>query len=165
LQHVFQSRSEALQFQTCLALSQEFDDVPAWLFLIEQTQSKEPLRAASAQSRLAGLAQTGKPASADLIGQLRPLLASDTLQLRWGAAKVLGTHSGRDVIDSLLPLIADKEQSVADEACRAIVKQKDGALARDILAMVGKNHADPDVRSKATQLLAQLNLRSIAEMK
>jgi hypothetical protein len=63
----------------------------------------------------------------------------------------------------LIPLIVDKEQSVAEEAGRGIVKQKDAARARELLALSAKGHADATVRDKATKLLAQLNQQSSRE--
>jgi HEAT repeat protein len=165
LRQAFAGRSEAIKFQSCLALSQEFDDPEAWLFLIEQTQSQEPLRAASAQSRLAGLPYAGKQASENLVASLQMLLDSPKLSLRWGAVKVLGTHSGENVVETLIPLIVDKEQSVADEASRGIVKQKDADLARERLATVARDHADAAVRDQAVKLIAQLNKQSSPEKK
>lgn len=163
LRQLFENRGESLRFQSSLALSQEFDAPDAWLFLIEQTQSKEPLRAASAQSRLAGLPYSGKPASEDLVASLNPLLDSPKLSLRWGAVKVLGTHAGENVIEHLIPLIVDKEQSVADEASRGILKQKDAARARELLDFLAKSHAEAAVRDKAATLLAQLTKQSSPE--
>jgi HEAT repeat protein len=161
LRQVFTGRNDSLRFQSSLPLSQEFDDPRAWLYLIEQTQSKEPLRAASAQSRLAGLSPSGKLASDELLAALRPLLGSDKLPMRWGAVKVIGTHAGENVVLVLLPLIADKEQSIADEASRGIMKQKDAVLARQLLASAVRDHSSEAVRAKAAILLAQIDKRTM----
>jgi HEAT repeat protein len=156
LVRVFTNRSEALKFQCCLVLTQEFDDPAAWLFLIEQTQSKEPLRAASAQSRLAGLSYSGRPAQKELIEKLQPQLASPALARRWGAAKVLGIHAGGEIVEILIPLLADKEQSVADVARRGILSQGDKRVTRELLKDAARTHSDPAVRSAAAALSKEL---------
>lgn len=157
LVRVFSERSDPLKFQSCLMLTQEFDDPQAWLFLIEQTQSKEPLRAASAQSRLAGLAYSGQPASQELIDTLVPQLASPALAQRWGAAKVLGIHAGREVVVCLVPLLADKEQSVRQEVRRSLLKQSDRSLVREVVQREVALRDDEQARQEFHALLKEID--------
>jgi HEAT repeat protein len=120
---IFAQRDDALKFQATMPLIHDFDAPEAWVHLIRETQSKAPLRAASALSSLADAKFTGRQASDELITQLRPLLDSPTLSLRWGATKALGTHAGENVVELLVPLLGDKQQSVVEEASRGLLKQ------------------------------------------
>ena len=156
LASVFTERSDPLKFQSCLMLTQEFDDPQAWLFLIEQTQSKEPLRAASAQSRLAGLSHSGRPATPELIDKLQPQLASPALAQRWGAAKVLGIHTGDEVIIRLVPLLADKEQSVRQEVRRLLLKQSNWSLVRELVQREAAHSKEEGTRKELQELLKAL---------
>jgi hypothetical protein len=156
LRAIFSKRSDALKFQVCTPLIQEFDDPEAWLHLIEQTQSKEPLRSASALSSLADAKHSGRVAPEELLTKLAKPLSSPTLSLRWGATKALGTHSGDAVIERLIPLLGDAEQSVYDEAQRCLLKQSDKALVRQQLAAARDAHASEQVRQRAADLLKKL---------
>jgi HEAT repeat protein len=157
LRNVFDRRSEALKFQSCLALTQDFDEPDAWHYLILQTQSKEPLRAASALARLADASHSGRAASSQLLEKIDPHLRSPQLHVRWGAAKVIGMHAGQEVIERLIPLLADAEQSVVDEVRRALAKQADKPLVRRLVAQAAADHADPMVRTRCNELLAKLS--------
>ena len=152
---ILRERDAALKFQVCLPLIQEFDEPSAWSYVIEQTQSKEPLRAASALSTLADAKHSGRSATPELIKALSPHLASPTLSLRWGAVKALGTHSGDDVIDLLLPLLADSQNSVCEEVQRCLLKQPDQQLLHHRLkvAIEGSNDA---LSTNAAEFLAKL---------
>jgi hypothetical protein len=156
LRSIFVKRSEALKFQVCTPLIQEFDDPDAWLHLIDQTQSKEPLRSASALSSLADAKHSGRVASEELLTKLVKPLASPTLSLRWGATKALGTHSGDAVVERLILLLGDAEQSVYDEAKRCLLKQADKALVRQQLAAASEKHPSGDVQKRAAELLKKL---------
>jgi len=158
MRSIFDQRDEALKFQVCVPLIQEFDDPQAWVFLIEQTQSKTPLRSASALSSLADAKHSGREPSAELLERLAGPLASPTLALRWGATKALGTHAGQTVIERLIPLLADAEQSVRDEAARCLVKQTDKSLLGAQLAAAAAEHASEQVRGRAAALLKKLAL-------
>jgi hypothetical protein len=156
MQAIFDKRDESLKFQVCVPLIQEFDDSHAWVFLIEQTQSQAPLRSASALSSLADAKYTGREPSADLLEKLAGPLSSPTLALRWGATKALGTHAGQVVIERLIPLLADAEQSVRDEAARCLLKQADKTLLRTQLTAAAAAHASERVRERAAALLKKL---------
>lgn len=153
MRSVFDRRDEALKFQVCLPMIQEFDEPDAWVFLVEQTQSKTPLRAASALSALADLKYSGRELSDDLLEKLAGQLASPTLAIRWGATKALGTHSGPPVIERLILLLGDSEQSVRDEAARCLLKQSNAKLVREQLSTAAREHASQSVRERATDLL------------
>ncbi len=153
LRTIFERRDEALKFQVCLPLIQEFDDADAWLHLISETQSKAPLRSAAALSSLADAKHSGREASDELIDKLAGPLASPTLSLRWGATKALGTHSGTAVIERLVPLLADSEHSVQDEAKRCLLKQSDRALVRTTIAAAAEHLKNEHFRKSAMELL------------
>jgi HEAT repeat protein len=154
---IFERGDEALKFQVSLPLIQEFDEADAWLHLIRETQSKAPLRSAAALSSLADAKHTGREASRELIDKLTGLLDSPTLSLRWGATKALGTHDGPAVIDLLIPLLADSEQSVRDEAARCLVKQADKSLvAEQLRAAVSKSDSE-DFRRRSADVLKKLD--------
>ena len=87
LRTIFERRDEALKFQACLPLIQEFDDADAWLYLIDETRSKAPLRSAAALSSLADAKHSGREASTELLDKLAGPLASPTLSLRWARPK------------------------------------------------------------------------------
>jgi hypothetical protein len=157
LRQVFDGRSEPLKFQSCLALTQDFNEPDAWDYLIRQTQSKEPLRAASALARLADSSHSGRPISAELLDKIGPHLASRQLHVRWGAAKVIGMHAGRQVIERLIPLLADAEQSVADEARRGLAKQPDKLLVRKLLASTRESTSDETLRARISELEGKLD--------
>jgi hypothetical protein len=153
LRTIFERRDEALQFQVCLPLIQEFDDADAWLHLIHETQSKAPLRSAAALSSLADAKHSGREASRELIDKLAEPLASPTLSLRWGATKAIGTHSGQAVIERLVPLLCDREQSVRDEAKRCLLKQSNQALVRTTIAAAGARLTNEHFRKAAREFL------------
>ena len=156
LRTIFEKRDEKLKFQVSSPLIQEYDDPDAWSYLIEQTQSKEPLRSASALSSLADAKYSGRAASDELLSTLATHLTSPTLSLRWGATKALGTHSGPAVIEQLIPLLGDMEQSVHDEARRCLLKQTDQPLLRKQLTAAAGAHANDHVRQRAAELLKKL---------
>jgi hypothetical protein len=153
LRAVFERRDDALKFQSCLPLVQEFDDPQAWRYVIEQTQSKAPLRAAAALSSLADAKFTGREASPELIAALAEPLASSELSLRWGATKALGTHGGTAVIKRLVALLGDSEPSVRDEATRCLLKQSDKRTVRDELDLASRRSENKDLRRHAAEVL------------
>ena len=155
LNAIFSQRGEALKFQATMPLIHDFDAPEAWVHLIQETQSKAPLRAASALSSLADAKFTGRPATDELITQLRPLLESPTLSLRWGATKVLGTHSGENVCQLLVPLLGDKQQSVVEEASRGLLKQPQiDHVRKHLSATLASDNAQ--VGERAADLLLKL---------
>ncbi|MCI0361170.1 MAG: HEAT repeat domain-containing protein [Planctomycetaceae bacterium] len=153
MRSIFERRSETLKFQVCLPLIQEFDDPQAWAFLIEQAESKTPLRSASALSSLADLKYSGRQASETLLEKLAGHLSSPTLAVRWGATKALGTHAGPAVIERLIPLLADSEQSVREEAARCLLKQSNAKLVREQLSTAAREHPNQRVREHAADVL------------
>ncbi len=157
LRAIFDHRDEALKFQVCLPLVQEFDDADAWLHWINETQSKAPLRSAAALSSLADAKHSGREASSELIDKLAGPLASPTLSLRWGATKALGTHRGAAVIERLIPLLGDSEQSVRDEAARCLLKQADKSTVREQLAAARARHDSAQLRQQAAEALKKLD--------
>ena len=157
LRAIFDTRGEALKFQVCLPLIQEYDDADAWVHLIGETQSKAPLRAAAALSSLADAKYSGREASRELLDKLEQPLASPTLSLRWGATKALGTHGGAGAIERLIPLLADGEQSVRDEAARCLAKQADKALVRERLEATASKSDSDDFRRRAADVLKKLD--------
>jgi HEAT repeat protein len=138
-----------------MPLIHDFDAPEAWVHLIRETQSKAPLRAASALSSLADAKFNGRPATDELTTQLRPLLESPTLSLRWGGTKVLGTHAGENVIELLVPLLGDKQQSVVDEASRCLLKQPEIDHVRKHLS-AALTSSNAQVGERAADLLLKL---------
>jgi HEAT repeat protein len=156
LREIFDKRAEALKFQACLPLVSDYDDADAWLYLLEQTQSREPLRAASALSWISDSKHTGRRAPRELVEKLSPRLASPTLAVRWGAVKALGTHSGEEVVALLIPLLGDAQQSVCDEVRRCLLKQPNERSLRERLTAAAGEHSDAKVRARAKELLDKL---------
>lgn len=156
LKVVFNRRDEPLKFQSCLPLVRDFQDADAWLYVLEQTVSKNAGRVRTALNWIGDTKNCGRPPAPRLFDRLGELLASHATDQRQAAIQVLGTFAGDEVVRRLIDLLADSDASVVRQVDAAVLAQPDRALVQRLLAQAATGSRDPIARERAAQLLNKL---------
>jgi len=156
LRTIFDRREESLKFQACLPLMREFRDPDAWTYVLAQTASADASRVRTAFNWIGDTKNCGQPPDAQLMKQLVPFLEAKSPDLRRAATTVLATFSGQQVIQQLIPLLADSDASVARQADAGLLSQPDRKLVAHMLKEAATQSPQTVVRSRAAELLAKL---------
>jgi len=155
LASIFANQAEALKFQACLPLVRDFHDPAAWLYVLEQTQSKDAGRARTAFNWIGDSGGRGQPPSAALLEKLAPLLLADSADLRRASAQALGSYGGEQVVVRLIPLLGDAEEGVVRQVSASLRAQPDQELVKRLLqGAEAKNEARAQRRVR--ELLSQM---------
>ena len=157
---IFQGEDEPLKFLACAPLLRGFQYPQAVDYLLSQAAGEDRGRQLRAIAVLGDSCSQGKPASPQLLQTLVPLLNSDDYALRRAACSTLAIYSGEEVMQSLLPLLADRLSVVRQEVSRKLLAQPDRQTLRRVLTAAAENDdADEQVRAQAEALLEKLQLR------
>lgn len=156
LRRIFATGSEHLKFRVCFPLMHGFSDPEALRHLMSETKSKDTERARTAIGWIGDSCNYRKPVTDELLATLTPFLKSDNDELRRSAVYALGTYAGEQVVQSLVPLLADKEAIIVSEASYKLLEQPDKAMLKRCLQSAAQNDQDPNIRKKTGELLAKL---------
>ena len=157
LTRIFEGDNETLKFKACFPLMHGHHDRRAVAYLIEQTQSADPVRARRAISWLGDSCNHRKKAYPALLEALVPLLSCKDPVTRRTAADALGTYLGEEVVKQLIPLLADDENIIVMETRQNLLEQKDKVMLRRLLAQAQTESPNPLVRERAAALLKALD--------
>src|SRR5947208_11061427 len=91
LKQVFIGHDESLKFQACLPLIRDYHDTDAWLYVVQQTASKDASRARTAFNWIGDTKNTGEEADSHFVETLAAFLTSDIADQRRAAVQILGT--------------------------------------------------------------------------
>jgi len=155
LRFVFERREEPLKFQACLPLIRDFSDGEAWIYVLEQTASKDAGRVRTALNWIGDTKNCGQSPDAKLFKKLNGFLAAKRADQRRAATQALGTFAGDDVIRRLIGLLADSDLSVAHQADSCLLAQPDRKLVQKLVEEAAAKHADGVVQSRARSLLVK----------
>lgn len=158
LHAIFERGEKPLKFQACLPLIRDFQDPDAWIYVLEQTKSDDANRVRTALNWIGDTKNCGQPPDARLLARLQAALADKATDQRRAAVQVLGTFAGTQVIQPLLPLLADSDDQVARHAHAALLAQPDRELVQRLL---GKT-LGPE-RDGATRLRSDSSAGNIPE--
>ncbi len=153
---IYEGKNDELKFQVCQPLIQAFKYEPAKAFAMEQLTSGDRSRQYQALSWLADFRYSGKPIDPTLLENVKPLLTNTDNNLRRTAARTLGTYAGQEVVESLIPLLADKYASIPRDIQNAFPRQPDKKMVRRLLGDAAENHTDQSVRKAAEELLKRM---------
>jgi HEAT repeat protein len=156
LRTIFEQQAKTLKFQACLPLIRDFHDPQAWVYVLEQTQSKDANRSRTACNWVGDSAGRGAPASAELAAALAPLLKSPSADLRRWTVQALGSYSGDPVVRSLLPLLGDSDESVVRQVGASLRKQPDQNLVKRLVRAANVARSDVAARSLIREVLREL---------
>jgi len=155
LRSIFEQQAEPLKFQACLPLLRDFHDPAAWLYVLEQTQSKDAGRARTAYNWIGDSSGRGQTASAALVEKLSPLLRAESADLRRATAQALGSYSDERIVTRLIPLLSDADEAVARQAGTSLRAQRDQELVKRLLHdAAGKS--DAAAKRRVRDLLSQI---------
>ena len=156
LRQIFAKQSEALKFQACLPLIRDFQDPAAWVYVLEQTQSKDASRARTACNWVGDSAGRSEPAPLGLVQAIAPVLNSPSADLRRWAVQALETYSGEHVIRSLIPLLGDNDESVVRQVGVSLRKQPDQSLVKRLLQAANIGSSKVASRKPVREVLSEL---------
>jgi hypothetical protein len=156
LKHVFDGRDESLKFQACLPLIRDYSDASAWLYVVEQTASKDLNRARTAFNWIGDTKNCGKTAEKGFLTQLAPLLAAPTVEQRRAAVQSLGTFAGQDVVVRLIGMLGDSDASVSQQANACLLAQPDRQLVAQCLESALAKSGDKLVHSRVKDIMSNL---------
>jgi len=157
---IFQGDDEPLKFLACAPLMRGFQYPQAVDYLLSQAAGDDLGRKLRAIAVLGDSCNEGKPATQKLLQTLGPLLNADDYALRRAACSTLAIYSGEEVINSLLPLLADRVSIVRQEVRGRLLAQPDQETLRRVLtAAAESDDSDEQVRAQAEALLEKLQLR------
>lgn len=161
LEKIFESRSEPLKFQACFPLMHDYHEPRAISYLLAQVESTDTGRRKRALSWLGDACNSGRPATAEILGKLVPLLESRSNQMRHDVAEALGTYAGEEVVKSLLPLLADPQPVVVEAAARGLKGQRDKAMVCRLLEEAAENGSNMTLRGRAREIAAELQKKNL----
>jgi hypothetical protein len=156
LRTVFENRDEPLKFQACLPLVRDFRDSDAWVYVLEQTRSKDANRVRTALNWIGDTKNCGQPPDAKLLKNIGQFATGTGADQRRAAIQVLGTFAGEAVVWQLVALLADSDPSVARQADAGLLAQPDRELVKRLLEDAAANNSDALARSRARLLLTKL---------
>lgn len=156
LKKVFDGRDESLKFQACLPLIRDYYDASAWLYVIEQTASKDVNRVRTAFNWIGDTKNGGKPAEKGFVTKLAPLLSSPIVEQRRAAVQALGTFVGQDVVMRLIGMLGDGDPSVSQQANVCLLAQPDRQLVAQLLESTLAKPGDKLVQSRIKDLMSNL---------
>lgn len=127
LEAMFAGTSETVKLRTARPLIAAFGNAEAYDYLIEQAAQRE--NAGRRQEALSIMTQLGGkrgPLPAKAATVLPGLLKQQELgHARVMVAGILGSHTGQEVLDALIPSLADNYQPLAQEAERRLLQYPD----------------------------------------
>jgi len=91
-----------------------------------------------------------------MVDAFGPLLDSKSTTLRRSALRALSMYSGPMVVDRLIPLLGDRNASIATEVRYRLMHQRDKDMLRRHLTAAAKTDADETVRDRAAAVLQML---------
>lgn len=157
LERIFRKQGEALKFQACLPLIRDFHDPSAWIYVLEQTQSKDANRARTACNWVGDTSVRGQPAPSGLAQALAPLLKSPSADLRRWTVQSLGSYSGEQVVRSLIPLLADDDDNVVRQVGASLRQQPDQRLVKRLVQAANIARSDLASRRPVREVLVELD--------
>jgi HEAT repeat protein len=156
LQTIFHRGEESLKFQACLPLIRDFQNVDAWLYVLDQATSNDANRVRTVLNWIGDSKNCGQPPDPRLGQRLAELLASNSSDQRRTAALVLGTFAGENTARRLIDLLGDSETNLVRQVEVSLSAQPDRTLMQRLLSNAASNHRDGVVRERALQLLKKL---------
>jgi hypothetical protein len=156
LKRVFNGPDESLKFQACLPLVRDYHDADAWLYVVQQTASKDANRARTAFNWIGDTKNCGEPADSHLIKHLTSALSSPIADQRRAAVQALGTFAGRDVAMVLITMLGDSDASVSQQANACLLTQPDKELVAQLLESALAKSGDKLVHSRVKDLMTNL---------
>ena len=155
---IFQNGSKTQKIRATYPLMYAFGYTRARSFLLEEVTNGDRGGKTLALSYLGNSSNQGTPADEKLLKALSPLLKPATDRyVRRAAARALGVYSGEEVVERLIPLLADEYSSIPRDVKRKLLKQPDKKMLRKQLAAAAEQHADKKVRQAAAELLKALD--------
>ena len=153
---IFEKQGEALKFQACLPLIRDFHDPGAWIYVLEQTQSKDANRARTACNWVGDTSVRGQSAPSGLAQALTPLLKSTSADLRRWTVQGLGSYSGEQVVRNLIPLLADDDDNVVRQVGASLRQQPDQSLVKRLVQAANIARSDLASRRPVREVLVEL---------
>jgi hypothetical protein len=153
---VFEGSNEKLKFQACFPMMHSYGDRRAIDYLLSQANNPDKARAVRAMGWIGDACNSGKQAFPELLATLVPLLKSEDKEIRRRAAYALGTYQGTEVVDNLIPLLADSEDIIRQETSSKLLAQQDKTMLKTRLADAAEKSENETVRAKAKELLEKL---------
>jgi hypothetical protein len=156
LKSVFDGRDELLKFQACLPLIRDYHDTDAWLYVVQQTASKDSSRARTAFNWIGDTKNTGEEADSRFLETLAAFLTSEIADQRRAAVQILGTFVGRGVVLRLIAMLGDSDATVSQQANACLLAQPDKQLVAQLLESTLSKSGDKLVHSRVKDLMASL---------
>jgi len=159
LRVIFETGEEPLKFQACLPLVRDFQDVDAWIYVLEQTAGADDNRVRTALNWIGDTKNCGAAPNPRLWERLDVFLASKVAEQRRAAVGVLGTFASDRVAGRLIDLLGDADTLVAKQAETSLAAQPDWRHVQDLLMLATTNHKSENVRARAQRLLPTITKR------
>lgn len=157
---IFRRAGGTLKLRAAVSLMHTFRHSPARQYVLQQVETGDRERKCLALSFLGHPANAGKPADEELLEAVRPLLKPGVDRyVRRVAARALGVYSGRQVVQSLIPLLADEYSRIPREVKQSLLVQPDKEMVRRLLRAAAEEHSDEEVKRAAAEMLKTFNLR------
>jgi hypothetical protein len=156
LKQVFTGGDESLKFQACLPLIRDYHDSDAWVYVIQQTASKDANRARTAFNWIGDTKNCGEEADPRFMERLAEILPAATIDQRRAALQALGTFVGRDVVVRLISMLGDKDAAVSQQANACLLAQPDKQLVAQLLESALTKSGDKLVHSRVKDLMSSL---------
>lgn len=142
LEALFAGTNETVKMRAARPLIIVFGNTEAYDYLIEQAAQRE--NAGRRNESLSVLAQLGPnrgPLPAKAAAVFPELLKQQELgHMRVMVAGILGSHTGKEVLESLIPALADNYQPLAQEAERRLSQYPNKRELLDALDRAGANN-------------------------
>ncbi len=156
LEALFGGTNETAKLRAARPLIVAFGHAEAYDYLLEQAAQRE--NAARRQEALSLMAQLGPgrgPLPAKAAAVLPGLLKQQELgHARVMVAGILGSHTGKEVLDALIPALADNYQPLAQEAERRLLQYPDkDELLKALDRAVGENQRLKDAAGRIREQL------------
>ena len=148
---IFAAPEEKLKLHAAGVLVHDWDDAEATRYLVMQVMSRDRDRQRSALAWLQEI-PVHRPPPPGLLEAAGPLLRSNEAELRQAAVETIGTYTGDQVLQLLIPVLSDPAPEV-----RYFVFDRlqflDRAAVRRALNDAARGDADRDIRARATLFL------------
>jgi hypothetical protein len=150
---VFRRDNDALKLRAATVLLQQFGSTEARDHLLSVVEGTDRNARYQALSALASTNNSGKEIDKRVLEVLRGQLNSPETTAQRLAAQALAGYRGDAVLDSLIPLLADKQRSRATYVGQSLMRYPDKDALRKRLKVAAKDEEDEKLRAAAEKLL------------
>lgn len=152
----FRRGNDALKLQAATVLLHKYDSAEARDYLLARAEGADRSARYQALSALAATDNSGKPIDKQVLEVLRRQTRSEESTTRRLAARALAGYRGDEVVASLVPLLADEQQSTAAYVRQVLLAYPDKEALRKRLKAASEDPGDEKLRAAAGELLGAL---------